>query len=112
MLDKVIEKITEQQKGKENTAVFFCGEQLKDIIKAQPEAAEIVLQDLEKKEMSIIECEKKIKALADKRHKEQKGNSAFVSPVEAEGIIRKFYGIPDKETSPVSQNIDLSDFLL
>lgn len=112
MLDRVIEKITEQQKGKENTAVFFCGEQLKDIIKAQPEAAEIVLQDLEKKEMSITECEKKIKALADKRHKEQKGNSAFVSPAEAEGIIREFYGIPDKETSPASQNIDLSDFLL
>ncbi len=113
MLDKVIEKISEQQKGMENTAVYAIGEQLKDIVKAVPEAAEIVLQDLDVKEMSISECEKKVKELADKRHKESKLPFAFVSPAEADGIIRKFYGIPDEAADKPTENkiIDLSDFL-
>lgn len=93
MLEKVINMITEQQKGKENTAPWIVGEQLKDICRSTPGAAELVAQDLEIEEMSIVECEKKIKAFADERHKKNKGNCAFVSPMEAEKIIREFYGI-------------------
>lgn len=47
IFDDVIEKISEQQKGKEGTAVYGCGEQLKDICRKYPHAAELVLQDLE-----------------------------------------------------------------
>ena len=112
MLNECIRKIEEQQKGTEGTAVFFCGEQLKDIIKDTPGAAEIVLKDLDVKEMSITECEKKIKALADKRHKEHKGSCAFVSPKEADEIIRKFYGIPVAAENTAAENIDLDDFLI
>lgn len=120
MLDKVIEKITAQQAGKEGTAVFACGEQLKDICRASDQAAEIVLQDLDNPDMSIDCCEKKIKALADERHKKLRGNSAFVSPAEAEEIIRKFYGIPEPSPAPivapspqekVGGFIDLDDYL-
>ncbi len=97
MIEKAIEKICQQQKGIEDTAAYCVGEQLKDIIRTAPGAAELVFKDLDVKEMSIIECEKKIKALADRRHNKNRGNFAFVSPKEADGIIREFYGIPDAE---------------
>ena len=77
MINTVIKQIEEQQVGKENTAPYYVGEQLKDIIRNNPQAAEIVGQDLKVKEMSIVECEKKIKAYADK-HK--KNNFACVTP--------------------------------
>ena len=117
MLNKVIEKISEQQKGFKNAPAFYVGEHLKDILKRCSEACcEIVLQDLDVKEMSISHCEKKIKEYADK-HK--KGNVAFVPPNIAEDIICKFYGIevgsseqatvqPAKEADSY---IDLSDFI-
>lgn len=88
----VFEKIEAQQKGKENTAPWMVGEQLKDICRREPRAAELVDKDLDVKEMSIAECEKKIHAWAD-AHK--KGSCAVVPPNVAEGIIRKFYGIPE-----------------
>ena len=90
----VFDKIAAQQKGKENTAPWMVGEQLKDICRREPLAAELVEKDLDVKEMSLVECEKKIKAYADS-HK--KGSCAVVPPNVAEGIIRKFYGIPEPE---------------
>ncbi|MGN0181442.1 MAG: hypothetical protein ACI4DP_03380 [Candidatus Ornithomonoglobus sp.] len=95
MIEKVIEKITKQQEGKEGTTVWAVGEQLKDICKTTPGAAELVLQDLENKSMSIDECEKQIKARADELHKKLGGSSIGILPYEADKIIRKFYGLPD-----------------
>ena len=88
----VFDKIAAQQKGRENTAPWMVGEQLKDICRREPKAAELVDRDLDVKEMSIVECEKKIKAYADS-HK--KGSCAVVPPNVAERIIREFYGIPE-----------------
>lgn len=95
----VFDMISEQQKGKENTAPWMVGEQLKEICRREPLAAELVEKDLAVKEMSLSACEKQIKAWAD-QHK--KGNCAVVPPNVAEGIIRKFYGIPErsKESEP------------
>lgn len=93
----VFEMIAAQQKGKENTAPWMVGEQLKDICRREPIAAELVEKDLAVKEMSLVECEKKIKAWAD-GHK--KGSCAVVPPNVAEGIIRKFYGIPEAKGGP------------
>ncbi len=87
----VFEKIEAQQKGKENTAPWMVGEQLKEICSREPLAAELVEKDLAVKEMSLEACEKKIKEWADK-HK--KGGCAVVPPNVAEKIIREFYGIP------------------
>ncbi len=87
----VFEMIEAQQKGKENTAPWMVGEQLKDICRREPECAGIVAEDLKNKDMGIDACEKKIKAWAD-GHK--KGNCAVVPPNVAEGIIREFYGLP------------------
>ena len=91
----VFEKISAQQ-GAERTAVWMVGEQLKDMIKYDARAQEIVSQDLDIPEMSLAECEKKIKAYADK-HKT--GNFSCVTPIEAENIIREFYGITNVSAS-------------
>lgn len=104
MINTVIKQIEGQQAGKENTAPYYVGEQLKDIIRNNPQAAEIVGQDLKIKEMSIVECEKKIKAYADK-HKT--GNFAFVSPQAAEKIICEFYGI--SATAPAAEQSKTAD---
>jgi hypothetical protein len=88
----VFEKIEAQQKGKEGTAPWMVGEQLKDICRADPGCAELVDKDLDNQSMSIVEAEKKIKAWADKN---KKGNCAVVPPNVAEKIIREFYGLPE-----------------
>lgn len=95
LINEVIQKIDLQQKGKEGTAVYGVGEQLKDICRRTQGAAELVLRDLDVEEMSIDKCEKKIKERADELHKKKGGSSVCVTPAEADGIIRKFYGIPD-----------------
>ena len=120
MMD-VFEKIKAQQ-GKERTAVWMVGEQLADMIRREPDLADIVDKDLDVPEMSLTECEKKIKAFADK-HKT--GHFACVTPIEAERIIREFYGLPGAEemmngipqsapqTAPFRQGglgVELSDF--
>ena len=91
----VFEMIEAQQKGKENTAPWMVGEQLKDICRADPGCAEIVAKDLEVAAMSIVECEKKIKAWADKQ--KRAGNCVCVPPNVAEKIVREFYGLPEAE---------------
>ena len=90
---KVRELIETQQKGRENTAPWMVGEQLKEIAEREPVSAGILLNDLQVKTMSIVEAEKQIKAYADK-HK--KGNCFCVTPIVAEGILREFYGLPKR----------------
>ncbi len=106
MLDKAIAAI-EAQQPKERTAVWMVGEQLKDIIVDSPELAEIVLQDLETPEMSLANCEKKIKAFADKN---KSGGFSCVIPSEAEKIIREFYGLHAAAEKKSGNVIDLADF--
>lgn len=119
VLENAIRRIEEQQ-PKEQTTVWGVGEQLKDILRGEPHLAEIVLQDLENKSMSLTECEKKIKARADEIHKTANGTGVCVTPMEAEGIIRRFYGLPERgeriATAPGAPRndggevIDLADF--
>lgn len=114
-IEQVDEKISEQQKGLENSPAFFVGEQLKGICSASEEIAEIVLTDLENPDMSIANAEKQIKKYADEN---RKGASSFcVTPDIAEKIIKKFYGIDGIETTPEKlsvedeKNINLEDFI-
>lgn len=113
-LEDALRKI-EAQQPKDHTTVWCCGEQLKDILRAEPALSELVAQDLERKEMSITACEKKIKARADEIHKKSSGSCAAVSPMEAEEIIRKFYGLPARcekpqKATPQEGMIKLVDF--
>ena len=94
-----VEKIERQQaKEKGRTAAWMVGEQLKDMARREPESAELLDKDLDIPEMSIQQAEKKIKAYAD-AHKT--GSFACVTPVEAERILREFYGLnPSGEGAP------------
>ena len=91
-LEKAIAAIEKQQgKLKKFSMAHTVGEQLKDILRNQPTAAGIVLQDLENAGMGIVDCEKKIAAYAN-NHRE--GSAGCCPPLEADRIIREFYGIP------------------
>lgn len=91
MCMSAVEKIERQQaKEKGRTAAWMVGEQLKDMARREPESAELLDKDLDIPEMSIRQAEKKIKAYAD-AHKT--GSFACVTPVEAERILREFYGL-------------------
>lgn len=112
----VFEKIEVLQKGIENTAPWMVGEQLKDICRREPDVQELVLKDLEMSGMGLKDCEKQIKAWADK-HKS--GSCCCVHPKVAEDIIRKFYGLPEAKTMTTETKtaasarkvLDLSAFL-
>lgn len=107
----VFEKIEAQQQGKENTAVWMVGEQLKDICNREPACAGLVDKDLDVKGMGLIDCEKQIKAYADKN---RKGNCGVVPPNVAEEIIRKFYGLPEagkQKENPAGLSLDLAAFI-
>ena len=106
----VYEKIGAQQKGREHTDVFMAGQQLKDILRDDPSPEEIVDKDLDVAEMSLVHCAKQIRAWADEQHKQAKGSCVCVPPDVAEGIIRKFYGLPDAgAVAPVPEPVQVED---
>ena len=105
-----IEKLKAQQAGvPERSAPWMVAEQLMDLCRREPVSAELIAQDLDNPDMSIVEAEKQIKAYADKH---RTGNFACVTPAEAEGVLRKFYGIPEPGAgAPDVIGLDLADFL-
>lgn len=121
MKEEAIKRIEEQQaKLKEGSAPWVVGEQLKDICRHEPKSAELIAQDLQVESMSIAEAEKRIKAFSDKNV--GKGKFFCVTPVEADRILREFYGLPAasaEEEMPMAAEpaadsgklIDIRDFL-
>lgn len=105
----VFEKIEAQQKGHENTDVWMVGEQLKDMLRAEPSLQEIVDKDLDVEGMSLKKAAAKIKAWADKQPR--KGNCVCVPPNVAEKIIREFYGLPEAAEKVESVSAAPSEFL-
>ena len=110
----VFEKIETQRRGREGTDVWMVGQQLIDICRADKNCAELVAQDLENPEMGLHTAAQQIKAYADKQPR--KGNCVCVPPDVAEGIIRKFYGLPEVGEAPAEESkkakiLSLEDFL-
>ena len=114
-----LDKLREQQSGvRAHTAPWMVAQQLMDICRHDPASAELILQDLDRPAMSIVEAEKKVKAYAD-AHKN--GSFACVPPDESDRILREFYGLPAMESgeqagqgAPEEQAggfLDLMDFL-
>lgn len=102
-IKEAVDAIKAQQKGLKKGSPAWCvGEQLKDMCRSIPGAAELVAQDMTVKEMGIVEAEKKIRAAADDYHKKNGGSIGFVSPMEADRILREFYGIHG-EAAPVQE---------
>ena len=108
MLNKAIEAITAQQ-PKQRNDVWMVGEQLKDLLRAEPQWAEMVLQDLKNKDQSLAAVAQKIRDLAKKN---RNGNFGCVTPAEADQIIRTVYGIPKMEEKPAAPSnvINLEDY--
>jgi len=97
-VDRAVALLEQQQSEVQaRSPQWMVAEQLKDICRQEPHSAELIAQDLETPAMSITEAEKKIKAFADK-HKT--GNFSCVTPLEAERVLREFYGLPDPVEAP------------
>lgn len=115
LFEELAGMISEQQKGQQNKPAFMVGEQLKEIAQNEAAACELLVQDLKVKEMDLTAAAAKLKEYADKNH----GNARefCITPLVAEGILRKFYGLPERgETATVSEPqdsdfIDLGDFM-
>lgn len=102
-MQEVIEVIEAQQAQLERYSAPWCvGEQLKDIIRQTPGAAELVAQDLAVEGMGLADCEKKIAQFA-RAHK--KGDAGFCGPADSDRIIREFYGIPAASASGVQEAV-------
>ena len=102
--EKAIAAIEAQQtKVKERSPQWMVGEQLKDICRMEPNSAELIAQDLDVAAMSITEAEKKIKAFAD-AHKT--GGFSCVTPMEADRILREFYGLTAAAPAPALEQAD------
>ena len=96
-MEETIAKIEAQQKtAKEYSPVWLVGEQLKDILRDTPELAELVSRDLDVKGMGLADCERKIKARCDELHRKLGGGGVGIPGAEADGIIRRFYGLPER----------------
>ena len=89
----VFEKIEAQQKGKENTATWMVGEQLKDICRGDSHCANIVEEDLNSETMSLEKAAGALQKYANENH--GKARCFCITPKVADQIIRKFYGLPD-----------------
>ena len=105
----------ETQQPKERGPVWMVGEQLKDMLRAEPALADLLVNDLSGGGMTLADAEKKI---AEQARKNKVGNCGCVTPAEAEDILRKFYGLPPREQAvePAEKAakgvvIDLADFL-
>ena len=86
--DAVCEKIEKQQRAnEENRHAVVLGEQIKDIARADEYAARLIGEEIEHR--GILACEKEIAAFAKK-------HGGAVTNDEAEDIIRRFYGLPDR----------------
>lgn len=108
-LDNVIAAIAKQQPS-QRTDVWMVGEQLKDLLKAEPQWAAMVERDLQNKEQSLEAVAKKIRDLAKNN---RVGNFSCVIPAESEKIIRETYGIPERGAAPeapAGNVINLEDF--
>lgn len=108
MVNEAIKKIEEQQaKFTKKDKQFWVAEQLKDICRSCPEQAELILKDLENKDMSISNAEKKIAEYA-------RNNGGCCPGKESDKILREFYGLAPAEDIPRKSDsgiISLEDFI-
>ena len=107
MLNKAIEAITAQQPKLRND-IWMVGEQLKDLLRAEPQWSDMILQDLRNPNQSLEAVARQIR---EKASKNRVGNCGCVTPAEAEKIVRNVYGIPENNGEDKDQTIiNLEDF--
>ena len=102
-------KAIEAQQPKVRNDVWMVGEQLKDMIRSEPKWADMIEMDIKNKDQNLEAIAKKIRERAQKN---KTGSFGFVSPMEADEIIRKTFCIPkreEKRETPLGV-ISLEDF--
>lgn len=116
-MENLIEKIAAMQ-PKEQNDVWMVGEQLKDIARESEETAEILEKDLGVPEMGLKQAAAQLQKAADKKRGGMRGDSCVViTPAEADAILRRFYGIPERDAAPAPEKpgghkvIDLFDMI-
>ena len=116
--ENAVAKLREQQeKCEDSSPAWGVAEQLIDICSRESASAEIILPDLDNPEMDVVHAEKEIRKLADEKHKKSRSSCVCVTPKEAEGVLRKFYGLPDAAAPEAANdftgllNINPLDFL-
>ena len=102
-MKRLIDLITEQQKGHRNKPEFMIGEQIKEIAEREPSLVDILIKDLETEGMGLEDVAAKFKQYADKNHGSAK--CFCISPKVAEDLIREFYGLPDSNTMEVKATV-------
>lgn len=106
-LQEVTELIGKQQGGR--GPVWLCGMQLLEMIAADEAACKLVLDDLQHGGLSLMGCEGEIRKCACAH------GSCCTGP-EAETVIRKYFGLPEKgkQSDPVPEPaadiVNLEDF--
>lgn len=118
-MKRIVEIIEKQRAGKEGLPEWVVGEQLLDIASESELNRELIERDLEVEGMSLSDAAKKIKEYADKNR--GKASSFAVSGKVADGILREFYGIGERnaadaaptESSPKESGgfVDLGEYL-
>lgn len=120
--EKLEQMIRAQQAGHENTDIYMIGEQLLDIARRESASCELLLKDLEVSTMTLELAAAALKKRADEKKAKMKSRPSCVcvTPMEAEGVLRKFYGLADPTGEAAADKpavavddgyIDLSDFL-
>ena len=104
LLQQALEIITKAQPKTEGP-VWMAGEQLKDILRASPELAQVVLEDFRGGGTPLKDCEKKISDHARK-------HGGCCIPKAADRIIREHFGltgaIPPQAEKPESTEDDFA----
>lgn len=105
-MDKCFELIAQQQGTDKKNKIYWVGEQLKDIVRATPGAAELVTADIENGGMTLTACEAKIAAYA-------RQNGGCCPPQAADEIMREYFGLgKTEEAAPqTSGTLSLADYL-
>ena len=97
----------EAQQPKARSAAWMVGEQLKDMVRAEPGIAELLTADLAGKGMGLADAEQQIAAAA---RKNKVGKVGVVTPAEAEDILRSFYGLPPRGAAQEPEARDEAKF--
>ncbi len=103
--------IEKQQAGHENEPLYMVGMQLLEIADREPRSAELLLQDLKRDGMKLSDAAAMLQSHADKIAKPKHLRCVCITPQTAEGLLRKFYGLPDPVETPPSTLESESDFL-
>lgn len=115
-IEKMKQRLENQlEKEYEYSPVRGVAKQLMDIVGSNEERAAVVLEDFAAGR-TVKKCEQEIKKWVDGHHK---GNSGYCPPDIADGIIRKYFGLPEAGEKPQqrpqpkrkNKTINLADFL-